>query len=926
MKQHFPILTRHPLMRVVLAGCLALLAACSEGSGTTGEEPTPNIAKPAITKFEIRSVDDATNVSDWPESAIGSILVNSGEGIVITWETSNAETVTLTSNGTVKSDGVEASGSTTVDRVTQSDTFTLTASTGGVEAQATIKMTVAAAKPVANIVGFESTGGATLTVGQSTQLCYDVSPDTMVEVRDVATNTVVGLADDATSDDDSEDAAESDVEDDVDADDVSDTDTETTADDVVPEEDALSTMTKLSLMAATVGPGTPEDDGLIISSSPTDTDDDQDSEEETDVVGSTVHGCTVPLSLGAGEHAFRLTVTDSEGNQKTQEVKITVEAGVSIKEFTVNGGPSTTVQVGEPLAFAFTVEPATAEVTLEPGFGVRTLDANGQGKVATKAEQLGIFTYTLTAKDLTSDATDEATVTVTVIQPPVVAAPKLTASTSGVFAGEKVTFKVTDVVQGLTVALRQPNGKTTPIDGTVTIPVTAAGAYQAVGTTSAETVVYSEAVNLDVRNWGAAKGGSNSWGAVSLGSDGSVMTGGDKAPRLGSSAMGNDWVESTVGIAKAFEALSGVPAGRQEQFGATPVYGVAMDSAKAEGKRVYAGVGGGVLFSNDGGKSWTALDHMLIWKGSPAPAKVCRGATRTVGDGSQTDLIAVHHVCDVVVDAASGRLFAAVDDGVIYLDNPDAAIADVTGAGKLSAENGWKGFSSTGTLAAGSLSNTLVHDLDFSGGTLYAATPQGVYSNTQNGADGSWAALSGGIVDGKEVYAIAVDAANNVAYAGTADGNIAVRSLTGDGAAWASKKSVESAVYSIDVDDKTGDVIAGTGAGVYISRDKGENWADISATLDTAAVYGVAIQSGADGQIFAAATDKGVYVSRPAKKVDVAASEDEEPADEVVPEETPGEETTPDTVAPGGEEPPADDTVAPNPPPTGASNANASLL
>lgn len=879
---------------VVLASCIALLGACSDGGGTPIPEVTPSLTKPSIDSFEITSAVNEKNTSE------SGILVPSGQGVTLTWRTSNAETVELSSaSGTIEDSKVEAAGSKEIASVTQDDEFILVAKAGGVETRKTVTVTMTAPKPTASVVSFTAKP-TSMTVGETTQLCFEVKPsDATVAIVDIETGDEIALEEGIPYGDDMIEDEEAEEEE-------------------APSEDsAISAMTKLSIAAATVAPD--EEGGTVtpeLDPTPTPEEDEPPAVVSEDTDSKT--GCSMPLPLAMGEHGFELTVTDSEGNTATAKTIVTVEQAVRVVEFTVNGGPSTTVNVGDPISFAYTVDPVDATVTIEPGFGPVTVDANGKGTVTSKAETPGSTTYTLTATDATGTATDAKTVTVTVSQGSAVTAPKLTVSTKAVFAGESVTFTVSDVAQGMTVSLKHPDGKTTtmemppmilplppppePTSWSKTISVTVGGAYQVVGAIN-NAEVYSNAETIDVRAWGNAKGGTDSWNTVAISSGGdTLMAGASSAAAVGTHGVNDDWRKNPVigsdekitDITKVFASLSHVPADRQGPLGPFPVNALAFDTAKDQGKRVYAGLGGGVLVSKDGGAHWSALDHMLIWRGYyDAPATVCKGMKREVGKIAGTDLIGVLHVCDVVVDPQSDRLYVAVEDGVIYLDNVDAAIANATKENPAVPQ--WKG-----SVEGSTLYNTIVHDLDLAGGTLYAATAKGMYVSTQGGAEDSWTAFGGGVVEGKDVYAVAADVTNNRVYAGTVDGSIAVRSTTGDGAGWTSKQSVGAPVYSLSVDYATGDVLAGTGAGVFISRDQGETWTDISASMDTKVVYGVALQSG----VFAAATDKGVYISRPGKTVEAPVVDDEPVIDEPVVEGEP--------------------TVAP---PTGsASDTNASML
>jgi len=106
-------------------------------------------------------------------------------------------------------------------------------------------------------------------------------------------------------------------------------------------------------------------------------------------------------------------------------------------------------------------------------------------------------------------------------------------------------------------------------------------------------------------------------------------------------------------------------------------------------------------------------------------------------------------------------------------------------------------------------------------GTLLAGTWHGVYRSADQGE--RWQADLAGLYD-VDVRALAVDPRNSHrVYAGTNPRGV-YRSDDG-GRTWhKSKNPLTEFIYSVAVDPASGDVYAGTKAGVFRSRDRGDSW------------------------------------------------------------------------------------------------------
>ncbi|MBI2343834.1 MAG: hypothetical protein HYV02_05850 [Deltaproteobacteria bacterium] len=936
---------------VVLACSVALISACGDGAGGDIEKPAePAVAAPVIESFEAMSLADPTLAGD-------DLLIGSGEGILLTWSVSGAKSIILASDGLSfgAGDEVDASGSREIASLTASETFTLTANNQGTIVEQKVIITVAAPKPAAAVISFTGTP-QTVALGEETQLCFEVVPsDATVEIIESETGTTVELAQsgpaapEEVETEDGTNVGNPDATGGVAPDETGDE--EPTVDDGATgagdagdatsgEEDAiangaLGAMAKLSLAATLdesaadaetpplkdVSPGdlvTPETPGEPIVDETTVTDEPDDAEILPPSPSESYVGCSVPLTLGAGEHGFTLTVKSPDGTKQTAETTISVTAPIAVKSFTVNGSKEVTVESGAPLAFAWAVEPPDATITIEPDFGdvTQNTNAQGEGTINTKAEKAAVYTLTATHPLTGETATETVTVNIEVKKPEVVEL-NVTTSAREVFAGESVTFTVAETVEG-TVTLQAPDGTTQEItDGSVTIPVTVAGGYSVVATDAdGATIGFTKTPpTVNVQTWGVGKGSGKSWSTVDMHPSSDVVLAGAPDAIIGVHGGGEDWSVNPlagdpagsgepVGFAQLFEYASnsgkqGALASVAGKYGPYPIHAFAFDPNKNEGQRVYAAMGGGFMASKDGGANWIAIDHILIWdtKGEYRDKEYvftsCDGLEVKGINSSETDIIGIGHVCDVVVDPSSSRVIVATDNGVAYLDDPDKTIETMSKTGDQATRKiGWKGAKKgEGNLYGG----IVVHALTIAGSSVYAGTDTGVYVNAQGGQEGAWSEDSGGELGQSAIYALAADNDDGIVYAGTATGEIATRS-TSEGS-WTTKYTVDAPVYDLAVDAETKVVIAGTGAGVFISRDGGETWSDVSASIkadEAPVVHGVAVRGGT----FAAGTAQGVFISQaqallPAPEVVI---EEETPAEtEPTPPEDGGTVTPPET-------------------------------
>jgi len=329
----------------------------------------------------------------------------------------------------------------------------------------------------------------------------------------------------------------------------------------------------------------------------------------------------------------------------------------------------------------------------------------------------------------------------------------------------------------------------------------------------------------------------------------SAITGGDTIVLAGTSSgvfsstdCGRTWL--AIGLSNvSINALTAIPSG-----GGTRI--------------VLAGTHSGVFRSTDGGVSWntanTGLANMFI------------SAFATGSDDSGRTII--------YLGTAGGGIYRSIDDGTTWINSSDGLIEGTWGSGPsvsaitvlgsrifactsagiyLSTDNGNHWTVSNKGLPAVAVHAFLALPTGAATADLLAGTfPTGIFRSTDYGAH--WTAVNDGIT-GIDVLALA--AKGDEIFAGVSSG---VFCSTNAGLNWKPAGLVNPgevvSLLAVPGENRDTEIIAGTWAGNFVSRDNGATWDSIrlSPLIDA-----IAFDSTGDGRtnIFAGTRGSGLFVS-----------------------------------------------------------------
>lgn len=563
------------------------------------------------------------------------------------------------------------------------------------------------------------------------------------------------------------------------------------------------------------------------------------------------------------------------GEEETSgPVEPTVPVEFKIASFTANGvDGSMTLDAAGNVKLAWEVVPSDkATVSIDNGVG-EDLPAKGEAVVSVGEDK--IFTLKANYNDQTISRQVVVNVKrVVVVQQLDV---QLSASVTSVFAGEPVVlgWKISSkdgseaALDGATINLVGPEG-TLPVSGNSTeVKSMVSGAYSIEVAVNGG-IYKSNVVNISVRSWDAKKIGLltrgievlNDGQTVLFGVTGDVEKkgkGNEKSYELKLGKMvGNElWEEIVLDMKKVFSPyVEGVDVDIVAGFNNDSlllqnpftVGAFSVDETKDGGNRVYIGGTGFVAYSTNGGLIWKALDVFPVMKKKIKELPTCKGDKHVSKAKTDDYMQNLNQICDLLVDTSTGvdRLVAAMDKGILYVTDVDKRINDKT--------NYWK--------VAEDMKDVVANSIVSYGGKLFAGTAKGIWVS-ENAAE-NWSAYNGGeISDSIGIYALAIDSANKKIYAGGPDG--AYINDAGGTAEWKKAGDLTEAgtVYSIVVDPvQSGTIYAGTENGVYVSRNYGESWTNVSESMGSVSVvYGLAVsKKGANVGIYAA-TSNGAYSS-----------------------------------------------------------------
>jgi hypothetical protein len=552
---------------------------------------------------------------------------------------------------------------------------------------------------------------------------------------------------------------------------------------------------------------------------------------------------------------YTLTATTADEQSAVSTVTVNVkELEVKVVSFLANGMEAPVLDKAGEARLTWEVTPENASVVIDPEVGA----VKSKGEATVKVEKT--TTYTLTAN--VGDVVTAKQVTITVVQVAgVAAATTLSASATDVFAGEELTLNWSVAApdggavpaEGLRVVIDAPDGRTEVAAGTTsaTIAPSASGSYAIEVSGVAGGVVRSNQVNIAVRSWKNSDVGGK-WRAVGVSGNFAVVgAASNRGGNIQFARLSGDtsFEKVSYSFSDAINSLYfkdfSTPLAK---YGDLPINAISVDSSSG---RIYAAATGAVLYSDDSGKSWNAMDVITMRSNIKGvyERQSCKGGVQAgVKDSVLANFV---QICDVLVD--QGRVIIATDLGVHYTDE----------AGEfVSGKSCWQGIPKVKCSKENELSWIAVHSLTSFGGRIYAGTATGIWVSDNRGE--SWSDFSGGDVSSSQaIFALAIDSENKKLYS-AGPGGAFVAELGGS-ADWKKLGDVTDGgtIYSLAVDPaQSGTVYAGAEAGIFVSRDFGDNWKNVSESMGGApAIYGLAVgKSGSSVGVYAA-TSGGMFSS-----------------------------------------------------------------
>lgn len=832
----------------VLCAILALTAtACSDGM----TPKMPELA--ASTSCDV--VLQAYKVGADPSTAkAGDIAITAGEGVVLSWSASNLTSATLTSDPpevvgqpvvlavTDKKEekskapeltkGADApapikvsEGSQEFRALTHNVSFTVTAKNEEkgkkeTECKGHLNVAVSAEPAKLTINKFDATPSE-IAVGGTSQLCWDVTPDTAtIAIVDSDGNALAPQAS-------------------------------------APAEEPPSSEAKMMLPS-----------GLSISLNKAE---EAPAVTETAPAGFKAKDCVTVTP--AKETSYTLTATTADGQKLTGNAKVSIaQTQVNVLSFLANGQAILILDKAGEVRLSWEVSPETATVSID----------NGVGDVGAKGDQTVTVnestTFTLTAK--VGDQIDTKQVSVT-IQPAAING-QFTVKTSGdqmIFAGEEAVLSWTvgttlgEVPSDVAVTIK---GGQFGAEGTPRLGATV-GSEKVKPTATTEYIIEasrngyvsaSQTIRVVVRMFTgpeAPKGSNVSAVGIdpkgvekviigykanlskSAGKDGFIFL---------SAGSGNPpvWTDIPFGFLDAFQETGDYAGMWNMDFfadlGAYPVNVIAYDPA--DSNHIFAGMAGGILESSNGGRSFSMLDKAYIanYDGYAGTHPSCKGYEQKGKTGNR--VVSVEQICDIAI-SETGRMFVASDHKLAYLPN---------GAGALAAKaddkaNWW-------VVDKGASYGKPNYDLEIAkpgdAEVLVIANADGVSVSSDMGATIS--ALAG--APAGKAYSLAFDKASSTLFAG-ADGGVNVCSgFDGSSCGNWTNSAISGKVISMAVEQVGGLslIYAGTDAGIFVSRDDGKTFTDITpSAMAKAAVNKVSVMTIGNDTAVYAATSSGLFGS-----------------------------------------------------------------
>lgn len=613
------------------------------------------------------------------------------------------------------------------------------------------------------------------------------------------------------------------------------------------------------------------------------------AEEAPAPVGLSNVGCT---NVSPSETTtYTLTATSGEA-AKTATATVTVVKEEFNVTFLANGQENLTLPAAGEVNLSWEVTPADAIVTIDNEIG----EVKATGSTTVKIEKA--MTYTLSASLGTDVVTKQVTISIQASISALAASVKLAADATDVFEGESVTFSVSAegaeaaaLPADLAMVLDGPEGRQTATGTSITVQPTISGTYTA-EVSGGGLAGKSNQVKVTVRKW-KAKDLDGKWASVEIVSDKLAISGSFSnkpgAIKVGRLTDGSTFEEISYDFASAFKDIyfSSYNKDKLGDYGSFPVNAIVKDPA---GSRLYAAIAGGLLYSDNSGQSWDTVEiFALPWKLDSAKdeRESCKGSTQ-IGDKSGKNTVAnLAQACDVAIDG--NRVIVAMDLGVIYMDDVDTYVANRK-------KGCWQGLPEKKCATQNDLGGTVVNDLLSYGGKIFAGTAKGVYVS-ENRAE-TWTAFNGGDLGETAIYAMAIDSDGKQLYAAGPDGVYSAQLGTAE---WKKGGDLTEAgkVYTLATDPaKASTVYVGAEKGVFVSRDVGGTWKNVTASMGgEMTVYGLAVSKGTSSVGIFAATSGGLFRSVATSATSAIAAVQVEPLPEIEPVQAPEEVPTTPTEA-----------------------------
>ncbi len=317
--------------------------------------------------------------------------------------------------------------------------------------------------------------------------------------------------------------------------------------------------------------------------------------------------------------------------------------------------------------------------------------------------------------------------------------------------------------------------------------------------------------------------------------------------------------------------------------GLTPTF---IYSVAISGSRIFAGGGGGIFKSDDGGLTWLPtsvtsgwwpdilVDAGIIYAG-------CYGGVieKSTNNGLSWTYLAngtkgVKFNCLVkagnnIIAGTSGGVYISTNAGVSWqekntgitcakidhlVSNGTTLFASVINMVYSSIDEGltWNNISNSLPVTYDG-DNVIICDIETNGNNVFVGTDgQGLFKSSNQGV--SWQPINGGVLGALNIYTLYIN--DNEIFAGTENG---VYFSSNGGASWSPRNTGITNNYSYLgglASDGT-NIIIGTQGGIFFSNNKGVSWNDISVGLPITRYTGTAV---IDGEFFVSGALSNNYI------------------------------------------------------------------